>query len=513
MGRGSRRTQGQSADAAEARVVGFGRISAGAADVNAGSLVASSPHRARLGIRLTAFVVVVVVFSALDVVIIRSAERVIIRDAALQLEAHAFFAAGQIRGEDLAALRSSEEVDGEALGRVHAALCRVQSAHPGIAWVYTLRTTDSGTGWELVVDVESLAEDGNGVRSAKDNQGAIGQPYEPGEQADLLSESVGGSVVRLTPVNDLLRGEIISGYAPVVDSAGQVQGVVGVDMFYDDVSYKRDVVWVVTVVLSIALGLLLLYVLYLFQRRTVAFGQTLSLQRQLVDVTEFYAKFVPEQVRAQLERNPDVRKLERQERDVSVMFVDLAGYTTMSERLAGESIGVLLERYFSRYIEEIHRCRGQVNETAGDGLMVLFEENPIVGHALDAIEAAVSIERVTTELNNLLEPGEQPVVVNIGVNSGSAFVGLNKFIGITGERYTYTATGPTTNIAARVAGLAKAGDILLCEETARRVGDHVDLERVGRRSLKNVSAPMMIYRPRGAGRAGHIDPAVAQGQR
>ena len=79
------------------------------------------------------------------------------------------------------------------------------------------------------------------------------------------------------------------------------------------------------------------------------------------------------------------------------------------------------------------------------------------------------------EINEELKNRFQPVEVNMGINSGLAAVGMSRFTGTSGTRMTFTATGPVTNLAARIASAAKHGDILVGPETASRVGEDIKL--------------------------------------
>ncbi|MBI4640273.1 MAG: adenylate/guanylate cyclase domain-containing protein [Candidatus Tectomicrobia bacterium] len=87
----------------------------------------------------------------------------------------------------------------------------------------------------------------------------------------------------------------------------------------------------------------------------------------------------------------------------------------------------------------------------------------------------------------------EPITVNIGINSGLASVGSTRFEGVSGTRWTYTATGSVTNLAARIGKVATQGEILIGEETAKRVEEHFPLQPIGERSLKNVSEQVPIY--------------------
>jgi class 3 adenylate cyclase len=206
------------------------------------------------------------------------------------------------------------------------------------------------------------------------------------------------------------------------------------------------------------------------------------------------AKFVPKTVKDLIEKSPEAPLLEKREADVSVVFADITGYTDLSARMDLEHVNQLVELYFGAFLDEILRLGGDVNETAGDGLMVIFQDPEPRRHAASAVQAAFAILRKTRETNATLEGFYEPIAMHIGVNSGPASVGATKIEGAAGTRWTYTASGPTTNIAARLASLAESGNIVLSEETRRRLGDDFQVEDMGPQQLKNVTQPVRAYR-------------------
>jgi class 3 adenylate cyclase len=90
-----------------------------------------------------------------------------------------------------------------------------------------------------------------------------------------------------------------------------------------------------------------------------------------------------------LEQHPDARELEKREADVSVLFLDVEGYTRLSEQVPPQRLNRMIQDYFSAFLEIIRANHGDVNETAGDGLMVIFQsEGGPARHALNAAGAA-----------------------------------------------------------------------------------------------------------------------------
>jgi class 3 adenylate cyclase len=206
------------------------------------------------------------------------------------------------------------------------------------------------------------------------------------------------------------------------------------------------------------------------------------------------SKFVPTTVQTLIEQSPEAPLLEKREADVSVLFADITGYTKLSAEMELHEVNKLVERYFGAFLDEIIQCGGDVNETVGDGLMVIFQDADPHQHATAAIRAALAIQQRARQINEELRGRSEPIVMHVGVNSGIASVGATKIEGLAGVRWTYTASGSTTNIAARLAALSEDGDVVLSDETRRRIGNDVEVEDLGFRSLKNVPQAMRVYR-------------------
>jgi class 3 adenylate cyclase len=124
--------------------------------------------------------------------------------------------------------------------------------------------------------------------------------------------------------------------------------------------------------------------------------------------------------------------------------------------------------------------------------MVIFQETD-QQHALNAASAALDVHSRTNEINRELEGRFEQIHVNMGINSGLVSVGVARFDGAAGTRMTFTATGPVTNLAARIAAAATKGDILLGPETARRMGGKIHVYSSGLRQFKNFRKPVKVF--------------------
>ena len=235
------------------------------------------------------------------------------------------------------------------------------------------------------------------------------------------------------------------------------------------------------------------------QRELVARIQTALKLKHTVDrkiselrrLKDHFARFVPDAVKRLIAANPEAPELAKRECDVSVLFLDISGYTRLSEQLPPETLNSLVERYFSTFLDRIHEADGDINETAGDGFMAIFQDADVHRHAIKAAETALALLAATDTLNR--DNRAQPLAIHMGINSGVALVGSTRFEGVRGTRWTFTASGPVTNMAARLASIADAGQILLGPQTVHRLGDRYRLQRLGRELLKNIAEAVDVH--------------------
>src|SRR5258708_29672060 len=173
------------------------------------------------------------------------------------------------------------------------------------------------------------------------------------------------------------------------------------------------------------------------------------------------SKFVPEAVKRLLEQNPNATELEKKNVEVSVLFLDIAGYTKLSEQLEPRRLNQLVQTYFSSFLEIIQTHHGDISETAGDGLMVIFQfdrgaadhrglasavERPAASHdhALSATRAAFAIRQRTATLNEEYGGVFPPVALHMGINTGEELVGARQLGGGAVQRWTYPEHRTTT---------------------------------------------------------------------
>jgi adenylate cyclase len=184
-----------------------------------------------------------------------------------------------------------------------------------------------------------------------------------------------------------------------------------------------------------------------------------------------------------------------QTREVTLLFSDIRGFTTLSERRAPQEVVEILNRYFTKQVDVIFRHGGSLDKFIGDAIMAFWGaplDDP--DHARHAV--ACALEMADTLLAFKAELGEvgRDFDVGIGVHSGPAVVGL---IG-SERRREYTSIGDTVNLASRIEGLTKdAGRrILVSRETRERCADAFDFVSCGTFQAKGRAQPVELFEPR-----------------
>jgi adenylate cyclase len=204
-----------------------------------------------------------------------------------------------------------------------------------------------------------------------------------------------------------------------------------------------------------------------------------------------YSRFMPEYVVKQLLENPNSFRLGGSNQTITVLFADIRGFTSLSERENPERVVRLLNRYFTAMSEIIFEHGGTLDKYIGDGLMALFgAPTATPNDAINAAKAAVAMQRKVNTLNGeLVAEGLTPVTVGIGLHTGEAVIG---YIG-SEKRSEYTAIGDTVNLAARLESNARGGQILLSEATAKAIGNAFPLVAREPLTVKNRVQPVSLF--------------------
>ena len=178
--------------------------------------------------------------------------------------------------------------------------------------------------------------------------------------------------------------------------------------------------------------------------------------------------------------------------DVCVLFSDVRDFTTLSEKMPPEVVTTVLQRYFDRMVQAVHRFEGTVDKFIGDGMMVLFgAPEKVADPCGTAVQCALAMMSQLDELNGeFASEGLPQLTIGIGINYGTVTVGN---IG-SSERHNYSAIGDAVNVAARVEGLTKdlGRKIVITEAVVSRIGGGFNFDPLGTHNVKGHS-PVKVW--------------------
>jgi class 3 adenylate cyclase/DNA-binding NarL/FixJ family response regulator len=202
------------------------------------------------------------------------------------------------------------------------------------------------------------------------------------------------------------------------------------------------------------------------------------------------ASFVPQQLVDRLVAQPETA-IEPQEVEVSVLFSDIRGFSTLAERMSARDVADIIGRHLSAMAEVVVAHGGTIDKFQGDAVMAVFgAPNPQLDHAERALRCAISMQARQTELNrdgwgaHVSELG-----VGIGVNTGLVIAGT---VG-GGGRLEYTVVGDAVNIAQRLQSEAEGGEVVASATTVA-AAPTVAAESIGPRQVKGREEPVEVFR-------------------
>ena len=201
-------------------------------------------------------------------------------------------------------------------------------------------------------------------------------------------------------------------------------------------------------------------------------------------------RFLPPQLAEMIVSSGDEGVLESHRRDIVVMFCDLRGYTAFAETGEPEEVWAVLREFHAALGPLVTRFEGTLHQFTGDGLMVFFNDPlPCPDPAERAVRMAVQMRRAVGELRSGWRRRGHELGFGVGIAQGYATLGRIGFA----ERVDYTAIGTVTNLASRLCGEARDGQILLSKRVATAVEGNVTLEEIGNLALKGLSQAVAIY--------------------
>jgi len=192
-----------------------------------------------------------------------------------------------------------------------------------------------------------------------------------------------------------------------------------------------------------------------------------------------------------IKNDPDMLKLGGKRKRISVLFSDIAGFTSFTDQADPEEVQAVLEEYFSEMTAIVFKQNGIVDKYQGDGILAFFE-NPEDGvtSAQAAVKSAVEMKEKAADLDKKYKDQKRfPFAIYVGIATGYAKVGN---IGPP-EKVDYTIIGSVVNLASRLDGPGDPGDILMDEDTYFFVKDDYDIDDFGTHPLKGFEKPVQVY--------------------
>ena len=222
--------------------------------------------------------------------------------------------------------------------------------------------------------------------------------------------------------------------------------------------------------------------------------QAVSQEIEKRRVRTLFSRFISPEMVDQMMATQDLNSLNKRS-DVSIIFSDIRGFTTLSEKLSPEDVVALLNPYLEAMSRVIYKHGGTVDKYEGDAIIAFFGEPvPFKDHAVRALRASLDMRVALDELRKQWEKEgrSNQIEMGIGINSGEVFVGL---LG-SEQRINYTVIGDNANLASRLQDLTKtyAWPILISESTHEQVKDEFDAEFADAVTVKGKTKPVNVYK-------------------
>ncbi len=213
----------------------------------------------------------------------------------------------------------------------------------------------------------------------------------------------------------------------------------------------------------------------------------LSFDEKLAKIQRYLSKDLTQKILSQKD------KIEGERKQVTVMFCDMEGFTSITEKLGSEGTYALMDQIYEILIHKVHDYEGTVNELTGDGIMALFGAPIALEDAPQrAIRSALAIHREITGFSDRTkqEKGIPPLKMRIGIHTGSVVVGtLGNDL-----RVEFKAVGDTVNLASRMESLAEPGTTYVTEDTFKLTEGFFRFEALGEKRIKGKEEVVKVYR-------------------
>ena len=231
---------------------------------------------------------------------------------------------------------------------------------------------------------------------------------------------------------------------------------------------------------------------------TLSFAMTTSFSyategRQRRQIKQMFSRYMSDLLIQDLLKHPEKLRLGGERRVLTVFFSDLAGFTTLSEKLAPEEVVTLLNHYLTAMTDLILSSGGIIDKYEGDAIMAFWGAPlPQEDHAIRACLAALDNQSRLVELRQeFTRMGLPPVYARIGINTGEMIIGN---LG-SNQRFDFTVIGDSVNLASRLEGAGKeyGTSIIISEETYRQAQDKVEVRELDLLQVKGKDRAIRIY--------------------
>ncbi|MEM4336894.1 MAG: adenylate/guanylate cyclase domain-containing protein [Candidatus Woesearchaeota archaeon] len=206
-------------------------------------------------------------------------------------------------------------------------------------------------------------------------------------------------------------------------------------------------------------------------------------------IKSLFGKYVSKEVVEEILKKTDKDRidLKGETKEITILFSDIRGFTSMSEKMKPHDVVAMLNKYLGGLTDIIFKNKGTLDKYIGDCIMAIFGA-PIDDkeHAFHAVKAGVEMRDKIIEMQ---KRKKQKVGMGIGINTGIAVVGNMG----SKERVDYTAIGDSVNLASRLCSNAKSGQVIISEETYKLVKDRIIAKDLGEIQVKGKAKPVKIY--------------------
>lgn len=247
--------------------------------------------------------------------------------------------------------------------------------------------------------------------------------------------------------------------------------------------------------LVMPLGVPVVFTLVLFLAH-VLYGYFVE-TRRAQGISRQFGEYVPPEIVAEMAEQAGSASMDGEIREMTVMFSDVRGFTTISEQLDAKALSDMMNQFLTPQTQVIQKHRGTIDKYMGDAIMAFWGaplQDP--DHATNALKAAMDMISAVRELDEPFQKrGWPPIQIGVGITTGTMRVGN---MGST-FRKAYTVMGDPVNLGSRVEGLTKEyGAKIICTEFTRNVGpsdwSYRELDLV---KVKGKDKPVAIYEPLG----------------